>query len=160
MGAHQGTHMCTRRMHIYVTIMGTLWVPIWAGCPTQPINGCPSGHPYVGHPTGVPHYCLFYFGRSSTRLRLIPGSNGHPLMGAHMHTLRVCIINVCAWKDVTFGWDNPFGVNFSLNYRDLGQNLRIIFYLFTGHTSWASMGTLRAPIWVPLWGTHSPSGEN
>ena len=19
--------------------MGTLWVPIWAGCPTQPING-------------------------------------------------------------------------------------------------------------------------
>ena len=208
-------------------------------CPhMHPRRGCINGlgrapSPY-GHPKGVPiigrDLFYFLFGRSSTRLRLVTGSNGAPIgcpicaprRGAHLrhdngapYGCPICAplrgahlrhdngapygCPICAplrGAHCSFIWslvhspsarsrlqwapigcpyvhpsgahykrvrvkrchpsgDNPFGVNFGQNYRDIGQNLRLIFFSldFTGHTSWASMGTLRAPIWVPLWGT-------
>ena len=71
-----------------------LWAPVPICTPKGCINGLGRAPSPYGHPKGA-HYrsrfVFFYFGRSSTRLRLVTGSNGHPL-GAHMHTLRVCII--------------------------------------------------------------------
>ena len=140
--------------------MGTLWVPIWskeALWAPAPLMG------WVGHPPHMGTQRVPIIGRDLFSFLLVArplafGSLPAP-MGTHwvpictprrgVHYKRVRV------KRCHPSGDNPFGVNFGLNYRDLGHNLRLILFFldFTGHTSWASMGTLRAPIWVPLWGT-------
>ena len=85
--------------------------------------GAPAGHPLLGRD-------LFYIirGRTSTRLRLVTGSNAPPLGGAyvhpfgvhinyarnngapsvpHMHILRVCI-NGCPKGAPTMTYGHPF----------------------------------------------------
>ena len=106
-------------------------------------NGAPIGCPICAPLRGA-HY-FFFRGRTSTRLRLVPGSYAHP-MGVHMgapsgHPLQH------VQKVHPLG-DNPFGVNFGQNYRDLGHFVRVTFF-------WPKLSaTLRGPQWAPLRGTH------
>ena len=101
--------------------------------------GHPMGAPYV-HPVGCTLF-LSFRGRTSTRLRLVTGSNAPPKvvhMGAPMgHPLQ----HVKSFHPLG---DNPFGVNFGLNYRDLGNFMRVTF-----------LAKLPAPYRVPTWSTFS-----
>ena len=78
--------------------------PIWGGQGTHPINACPCGA-CIWVPRRGTHYrsrFLFLFsGRTSTRLRLVPGSYNAPLRGAYGYPVGVPIIsrdlfNTCA----------------------------------------------------------------
>ena len=105
------------------------------------------------HPYGV-HIISFLRGRTSTRLRLVPGSYAHP-MGVHMgapsgHPLQH------VQKVHPLG-DNPFGVNFGQNYRDLGHFVRVTFFWpkLPAPLRGTSMGTPQGYPYVgTLSGTH------
>ena len=114
-------------------------------CPhMHPRRGCINGlgrapSPY-GHPFGVPIIGrdLFFFWSlvhsPSARSRLQWAPIGCPYVhpsGAHYKRVRV--------KRCHPSGDNPFGVNFGQNYRDLGQNLRFHFFFFFA-------ATLRGPL--------------
>ena len=127
--------MCTLRVHI--------WVP-HRGTHLRHDNGAPIGCPIIS----------FLRGRTSTRLRLVPGSYAHP-MGVHMgapsgHPLQH------VQKVHPLG-DNPFGVNFGQNYRDLGHFVRVTFFWpkLPAPLRGTSMGTPQGYPYVgTLSGTH------
>ena len=135
--------MCTLRVHI--------WVP-HRGTHLRHDNGAPIGCPICAPLRGA-HY-FFFSGRTSTRLRLVPGSYAHP-MGVHMgapsgHPLQH------VQKGHPLG-DNPFGVNFGQNYRDLGHFVRVTFFWpkLPAPLRGTSMGTPQGYPYVgTLSGTH------
>ena len=128
------------------------------------LTGTPSGcpimctlrvHIWVPHRgTHLRHIISFLRGRTSTRLRLVPGSYAHP-MGVHMgapsgHPLQH------VQKVHPLG-DNPFGVNFGQNYRDLGHFVRVTFFWpkLPAPLRGTSMGTPQGYPYVgTLSGTH------
>ena len=118
---HRGTHYRSRFLFLFSGRTSTRLrlVPGSCNAPLRgaygypygvPINGCPKGHPYVHpvgahlrHDNGAPYGCpicapygctLFLFrGRTSTRLRLVPGSYNAPRRGAYGYPVGVPIIS-------------------------------------------------------------------
>ena len=103
--------------------VGCIWVPLRG----THYNGCPLGHPYVHpvgahlrHDNGAPYGCpicaptgctLFLFtSRTSTRLRLVPGSYNAPLRGAYGYPYGVPIINAGVNRCNRLIWANIIAI--------------------------------------------------
>ena len=116
-------HSPSARSRLQCTPTGCIWVPLRG----THYNGCPLGHPYVHpvgahlrHDNGAPYGCpicaptgctLFLFtSRTSTRLRLVPGSYNAPLRGAYGYPVGVPIINAGVNRCNRLIWANIIAI--------------------------------------------------
>ena len=111
------------------------WAPF--GCPYAP----PKGWCIISR--DLFSFFVSHVHSPSARSRLQWAPFGCPYVhpsGAHYYAHALQHV-----QKFTFG-DNPFGVNFGQNYRDLGHFVRVTFYgQITGTLRGTHMGTLRVP---------------